>query len=39
MGYGNAPEEAINDVLGFLEEHLGKNFKVVREEVALELAS
>ncbi len=39
MGYGNTPEEAINDALGFLEEHLGKSLKVVREDVALELAS
>ena len=39
MGYGNSPEEAINNALAFLEEHLGKSFKIVGEEVQLELAS
>lgn len=39
QGYGSTAEEAIQDALGFLEDHLGKRLKVVREEVALELAS
>lgn len=39
MGYGHSPEKAINDALAFLEEHPGKSFKIVHEEVQLEFAS
>lgn len=38
-GYGNSPQEAIKDALAVLDEHLGKSFKVVREDVALDLVS
>lgn len=39
IGYGDSPEEAISDALAFLEEHLGKSFLIVREEIQLELAN
>jgi predicted RNase H-like HicB family nuclease len=38
QGYGQTPEEAVLDAKAFLEEHLGKPIKVLREELAVELA-
>jgi predicted RNase H-like HicB family nuclease len=37
QGYGQTPEEAVLDAKAFLEEHLGKPIKVLREELAVEL--
>lgn len=39
QGYGDPPDKAIEDGLGFPEEHLGKALKILREEIALELDS
>ena len=36
--YVQTPEEAVLDAKAFLEEHLGKPIKVLREELAVELA-
>lgn len=38
QGYGSTPEAAKQDALAFLAEHLGHDVKVLREDVALELA-
>ena len=38
QGYGFTPEEALQDALAFLEEHLGRPLKVIREEVQVDVA-
>jgi hypothetical protein len=38
QGYGFTPGEAIQDALGFLEEHLGRPLRIIREEVQVDVA-
>ncbi|TBH21511.1 hypothetical protein [Thermus thermamylovorans] len=38
QGYGHTPEEAVQDALSFLEEHLGRPLRVLRQEAELEVA-
>jgi hypothetical protein len=38
QGYGFTPGEAIQDALGFLEEHLGRSLRIIREEFQVDVA-
>jgi hypothetical protein len=38
QGSGFAPGAALPDALGFLEEHLGRPLRIIREEVQVDVA-